>query len=120
MGFILSLIANPMAALQMIGVGVVAFGLGFGGGYIKGFDGAIAKYQVASLKEEVRLYKKAAEDTAKQLEEDRALAESQENQRAALETEIERTLHATANRSDACRLNSEQLLRLRSYIAKSN
>lgn len=120
MGFILSLLANPMAALRMIGVAVVAFGLGIGGGWVWGYDSAIAKYQVASLKEEVAQYKKAAQDTARQLDEDRELAEARERKRAALEAEIEKVMHAApSNRPDACRISGEQLLKLRSYIAKS-
>lgn len=111
---ILSFFANPIA------VAMLAFGLGGGIGYMKGWDGAMAKYQVASLKEQVSSLKKAAEDTAKQLDEDRKLAEAQEESRSALEAEIEKVLHAPANRSDACRLSGDQLLKLRGYLAKSS
>lgn len=120
MGFILSLLANPAGLLQMIGVGVVAFGLGGGLGYVKGFNDAVSGLRVASLQEEVEQYKKAAEDTAKQLAEDSELAQAQESKRAALEAEVEKVLHATpSNRPDGCRLSGDQLFKLRSYIAKS-
>ncbi len=114
MGFILSLLANPM-----IGVGVIAFGLGFGGGWAKGFDSAVAKYQVAALQQEVANLKKAAEESNKILEEGAKSADLMEARRSALDAEIEKVLHAPNNRSDACRLLPQQLQQLRSYVAKS-
>jgi hypothetical protein len=120
MGFILSLLANPMAVLQMIGVGVVALVLGFGGGWVKGYDSAVAKYQVASLKQQVSDLEKAAEESSKILEEDAKSADLMEDRRSVLDAEIEKVLHAPNNRSDACRLLPEQLRRLRSFVAKSS
>lgn len=124
MGAILGFFLNPTSVFAPIAAAiasaVVAFGLGLGLGYVKGWDGAVLEYSVASLKDEVERYKKAAEDAAKQLDEDRELAEAQEGKRAALEAEIEKVLHAApSNRPDACRLSGDQLLKLRSYIAKS-
>lgn len=120
MGFILSLLANPMAALQMIGVGVIALGLGFGGGWIKGYDAAVAKYQVASLKEEVSAWKKASDEKEKILAADGERAQKLEEESTALREKIKDILDATPPVSAACKLSRDQLLKLRTIASQAS
>jgi hypothetical protein len=107
---------NPAAWAQTLIAGGLCLAIGFGSGFIKGYSAA----NVAALQQEVVSLQQASEQKDLQIERDRKLAESQENQRAALEIEIEKVLHAPANpRSDACKLSAEQLRQLRAIAAKT-
>lgn len=108
---------NPAAWAQTLIAGGLCLAIGFGGGFIKGYSAA----NVAALQQEVIALQEAGEQKDRQIETDRKLAEAQENQRAALEAEIEKVLHAPANsRPDACKFSSEQLQQLRAIAAKTS
>lgn len=108
---------NPAAWAQTLIAGGLCLVIGFGGGFIKGYSAA----NVAILQQEIVSLQQASEQKDAQIEADRRLAETQEGQRAALEAEIEKVIHAsTASRPDACRLTAEQLRQLRALSAKTS
>lgn len=109
---------NPAAWAQTVAAAILAFGLGTGLGYVKGFDGAVAKYQVASLKAEVADLKKAADDKEKILAEDTERAQKLEAEGNALREQIKGILDATLPVPDACKLGRGQLLQLRAIATK--
>lgn len=119
MGALLGFFMSPTSVLAPIAAAALAFGLGAGLGYVRGFDGAVAKYQVASLKAENEGLRKAIIGSQNQLTADRELAEAQEKSRAELEAEIERASHVPSNRTDVCRFTSGELQYIRDTIARS-
>ncbi len=117
---ILSFFLSPTSVLAPLAALAFGLTLGFGGGFLKGHDVAVTRYQVASLRDEVSQYKTAAEALEKQLESDREIAEAQEAKRAALEAEIEKVLHAPDNRSDVCRIPADRMQHLRAILTKAS
>lgn len=108
---------NPAAWAQTLIAGGLCLAIGFGGGFIKGYGAA----NVAALHQEVASLQEASEQKDLQIEQDRRLAEDDDRKRAALEAEIEKVLHDPGHSgADACRLNSEQLRRLRAIAAESS
>jgi hypothetical protein len=94
---------NPAAWAQTLIAGGLCLAIGFGGGFIKGYSAA----NVAALHQEIASLREASAQKEEQIEQDRRLAESQEQQRAALEVEIEKVLHDTTRPgSSACRMSA--------------
>jgi hypothetical protein len=116
---ILSFFMNPQSVLAPLAAAALALTVGYGGGYIRGHDGAVANYRVAALNQQVAEMKNAADSMAKQLEDDRKLVEVAENERLALEAEIQKVIHAQASSTPACRLSAPQLLLLKRAADKT-
>ncbi len=110
---ILSFFLSPTSVLAPLAALAFGLTLGFGGGFLKGHDVAVAQYQVASLREEVNNWKKAAEDKEKIIEEDRKLAESQAEEIANIQKLIKEASDDPTSSADTCKLSSDQLHNLR-------
>jgi hypothetical protein len=115
---VLSFFLNPTSVLAPIAALVLGLTLGAAGGFVTGYDVAVAKYQVASLTQQISDLAEASVEKERIIEEDAKSADLMEASRAALEAEIEKVLHAPHSRPGACRLNAEQLLQLRRLSAK--
>lgn len=108
----LGLLFNP-SAWAVVALSLI---MGFSTGYIKGYDTATAKHRVAALQEEVANWKKAAENNAKILEEDRDLAEFQEQEVLRLRSLVKEISDAQPAPNPSCRLSARQLWQLRVAI----
>lgn len=116
--WLLSFFLNPTSVLAPLAALALGLTIGAGGGFVKGFDSAVTRHQVAALKSEISELRKASEEKERQLAADRELAESQEASRRALEAEIEKVRNDQANRPNACRLTPEQLQYIKRIAGK--
>lgn len=114
----LSFFLSPTSVLAPLAALAIGATLGFGGGFLKGHDTAVAKYRVASLQTQVAELEKAAEEKERIIAEDAKSAEAMEAESAALREQIRGYLDATPTPAAACRLSPGQLQFIRDIATR--